>query len=494
MRKQIALCIGNDDYQFPCLNKLKCASNDAIAVSEKLKMLNFDVITHTNLDRNSMHSVVDDFEVQLSDYDVALFYYAGHGFESNGDNLLMPIDTDCLDKSYRDWMALKLEYVISALEGKNKPNELKTKIIILDACRQHSDGRGDFGRGFAPIFAPRGTIIAFATSPGQYAIENGDHGAYTSALLKAIDMPRIPIENMFKHVRGILSASTSGRQISWEHTSLIGNYCFNEDRIDANTSYTQDALADKNYYFKTNNPIHKIVEGLKSYNWGIQNPAIDSILSLNFEDASANDLFVLGRNIYQAANGNSWTAQWFIRDFDRIEICNDAKIHILNGIAYEIYFNSYGQIRNTFKTNGYIEVLRLIEMEKYQSCKNFISDKLCQEENRIVYIPGSESKIEIHLNCEKHEETESGDLIFNVCSIFFQGHNILFTADGTSEIDDDSFMWSFAEPQSSLVVDLAKSLAAPPDMIVVTFEPEWKSNHCYKLPIQFSLRRNKILE
>ena len=97
MRKQIALCIGNDDYQFPCLNKLKCASNDAIAVSEKLKMLNFDVITHTNLDRNSMHSVVDDFEVQLSDYDVALFYYAGHGFESNGDNLLMPIDTDCLD-------------------------------------------------------------------------------------------------------------------------------------------------------------------------------------------------------------------------------------------------------------------------------------------------------------------------------------------------------------------------------------------------------------
>ena len=79
-------------------------------------------------------------------------------------------------------------------------------------------------------------------------------------------------------------------------------------------------------------------------------------------------------------------------------------------------------------------------------------------------------------------------------SIFFQGHNILFTADGTSEIDDDSFMWNFAEPQSSLVVDLAKSLAAPPDMIVVTSEPKWESNHYYKLPIQFSLRKYKIID
>ena len=33
-----------------------------------------------------MHNVIDKFEAQLPDYDVALFYYAGHGFECNGHN------------------------------------------------------------------------------------------------------------------------------------------------------------------------------------------------------------------------------------------------------------------------------------------------------------------------------------------------------------------------------------------------------------------------
>ena len=116
MRRQIALCIGNDDYQYSCLNKLECAVNDCNAIAEKLRTLNFDVKSYNNLDRDAMHTAVDDFEAQLPNYDIALFYYAGHGFECNGNNLLMPIDTNGTDRGYRDWMALKLDYVIDALE------------------------------------------------------------------------------------------------------------------------------------------------------------------------------------------------------------------------------------------------------------------------------------------------------------------------------------------------------------------------------------------
>lgn len=43
MRRQIALCIGNDDYQYSCLNKLECAVNDCNAIAEKLRTLNFYV-------------------------------------------------------------------------------------------------------------------------------------------------------------------------------------------------------------------------------------------------------------------------------------------------------------------------------------------------------------------------------------------------------------------------------------------------------------------
>lgn len=495
MRRQIALCIGNDDYQYSCLNKLECAVNDCNAIAEKLRTLNFDVKSYNNLDRDAMHTAVDDFEAQLPNYDIALFYYAGHGFECNGNNLLMPIDTNGLDRSYRDWMALKLDYVINALEGKQIENNLKTKIIIIDACRSNSEGRGHANRGFAPIFAPEGTIIAFSTSPGQSALELNEHGAYTNALLQSIGLPRIPIENMFKHVREILSASTGGRQISWEHTSLMGNYCFNEDRIDAFAFYSSDALADQNYYFKTDNQLYPIINGLKSHNWNMQNTAIDNISKVSFDDASANDLFVLGRNIYQSAAGGAWYAQGFIRNFANYNIPLQAKNHILCGMAYEIYFNRNGILRDDFKVNSYIEILRLLQTETYQMSRNFISEKLINESERIIYIPSSENKIELHLDCEELETKENGDIIYYIRSIYYQGINILYSADGTYDITIESYYYfRKASNLATLRTEIARTLVAPPDMLIVTLNIEDTNNHYFALPFSYSFRKSKLVE
>lgn len=495
MRKQIALCIGNDEYQYTCLNKLQCAAKDCAAITEKLSSLDFDVMSYNNLDRITMHKVVDEFEAKLPEYDVALFYYAGHGFECNGSNLLMPIDTDGTDRNYRDWMALKLEYVIDALEGKNQSNNLKTKIVILDACRENGDGRGVVTHRFAPVFAPEGTIIAFSTSPGQKAFEFGDHGAYTNALLQSIDLPRIPIENMFKHVREVLSAATNGRQISWEHTSLMGNYCFNEDRIDAFSFYSSDALADKNYYYNTNNPLYQIINDLKSQNWYSQNPAIESIYKLSFEDVSVNDLFVLGRNIYQAAIGGAWDAHGFIRNFLDNKIPLDIKVHILSGMAYEIYYNSYGRLRQSFKSDLYIDILRIIENEDYQLSKNFISAKLSEEADRLVYIPSSETKVELHLIAEESETKDNGDIIYSIRAIYNQGINVLYSTDGTAEIGDEDFMYyNNACNLSSLRIELSKALVAPPDMTIITIDAEDSQNHYFALPPSFSLRKSRVTD
>ncbi|MBR6644831.1 MAG: caspase family protein [Clostridia bacterium] len=492
MRKQIALCIGNDNYQYACLSKLDCATNDCREISNKLKNLNFDVLCYENLDRIAMHTAIDEFEARLPDYDVALFYYAGHGFECNGHNLLMPVDTNGIDAGYREWMALDLDYLISALEGKNYENSLKTKIIILDACRQDGAGRGGPTHGFAPVFAPEGTIIAFSTSPGQKAVEFEGHGAYTAALLQSIDLPRIPIENMFKHVREVLSAQTSGRQISWEHTSLMGNYCFNEDSIDAFAFYSSEALADKNYYFRTDNPLYEIIETLKSHDWYQQNPAITKLSSVPFESVSANDLFILGRNIFQAADGGAWSAQSYIKDFISNSLNIDIKKHILSGIAFEMYFDRNGLLRQTFKDANYIEILRLLENEDFQMCKNFIVAKLSEESNRIIYIPGSENKIELHLNCTEIEVHDNGDILYSVVAIYNQGANIIFSADGLSLIDQE--WYANAVPFASLRVELAKKLLAPPDMVIITSNIEDKGNHYFSMPFNYSFRRGMLID
>lgn len=69
-----------------------------------------------------------------------------------------------------------------------------TSIIILDACRNNPFARAwtrsAESRGLAPIYAPRGTLIAHATSPGQVVSDGkGRYGAYTDALLKHLATP-----------------------------------------------------------------------------------------------------------------------------------------------------------------------------------------------------------------------------------------------------------------------------------------------------------------
>lgn len=493
MKKQLALCIGNDDYQYSCLPKLNSAINDAVAVAEKLQLLNYDVLLHTNLDRNQLHTAVDKFEELLPQYEVALFYFAGHGFECDGKNLLMPIDASEGDQGYREWVALTLDTVISALEGKHFTNQLKTKLIILDACRQNPDTRGNQIKGFAPVFAPSGTIIAFSTSPGQMSLESGNHGLYTKALLASIDIPRIPVENMFKHVREILIADSHGRQISWEHTSLIGNYYFNEDRIDAFAFYSEEALADKSYYFNSHNEIGKVVEKLKSYNFYVQNDAIPLINSINFSSASANDLFVLGRNIYQAADGGAWTVSNFIRNFSNSNIIsNDAKIHLLSGMAFEIYFNSYGALRERPKSSLYLEILKLLSDENYQKSKNFIAEKLQAENDLMLYIPGSEERIELHFHSIEAETMQNGDKIFKIQKIYYHTKNILYTGDGTEEIDSNDLFWAMTNSLPEIKRILAKRMVAPPDMIIFTLENENLDNYYFTLPEDFSLRYKKV--
>jgi uncharacterized caspase-like protein len=71
------------------------------------------------------------------------------------------------------------------------------------------------------VYAPKGTIIAYATLPGQIASDGtGRNGAYTAALLKHIDTPDCSLESMFKRLPNTLSAATHGKQISWEHTQF----------------------------------------------------------------------------------------------------------------------------------------------------------------------------------------------------------------------------------------------------------------------------------
>ncbi len=389
--KRYALCIGNNNYEY--LGKLTCAINDARDFADKLKKLGFDVDTFFNLRREELAKTIVSLSDKIIIYDAVLLYYAGHGFQVNNKNILAPIDfNNYEDSKTAVYRAFPIDDLMNLLSDDIK----KTKVIILDACRSEIGTRGD-GYNFVPMVAPQGSIIAFSTSPGQTAREGKNHGLYTESLLQYMDLPRKPIETVFKKVRTCLASKTKGLQIPWEHTSLIGEFYLNPDTIYDGAEYRTDALADKNYLPKRGSVISEIICGLKTYSWNEQRAAVANLRMINYETASAEELFVLGRNIYQAACGNCFDCKNIITNFTSYNyIPIEAKIHILNGMAFEIYYNSSGFLRNNFKHNFAVEILSLLEKPEYYGCCEFINSKLKRENSdSIYYYPGQNEKTDV---------------------------------------------------------------------------------------------------
>lgn len=453
--KKHAFIIGNDNYTDVSCN-LNCARNDANLISEKLEKLGFDCTCLHDLTQGQMSTNLTNLSRNINKYDVGLFYFAGHGYELDSANYLA-----CTDTSFEDDISLRhtSQPLSEVLEIYNK-SECTVKIIILDACRTYAskNSRGIFLNSFAPISAPVGTLIAFSTSPGQSAYEmpNKSNGYYTKALADNIDLSGVPIENMFKKVRETLSAFTDKRQISWEHTSLLGDFYFNPTYLDNSfsTLYSEDALADEYYIINPNDPVGKILSDLKSHDYYIQVNSINFINTNALQDWGKEDLFVLGRNITQSAHGNCYASQRYIKNFSTNTYSPEVAFHILNGILFEIYFDRKGKLRNTFKSIMSTELLKMIETEvRHSNTLTFIRDMLTKHSNRVFYLPGSFCRIELQIRVKKNEFLDFDGNVFeeyySVEQIYCKGIPImsreigdkvdLFFEPSTTYVNFDSF-------------------------------------------------------
>ncbi len=219
--RRVALVIGNSDYA--TLQRLKNPVSDAALIQSTLKKLDFDVIFVTNSTQESLRRSIRDFSDRVAapgGATIALFYYAGHGIQLDGTNYIIPVDARI--QKARDVVidGIPLGHVLSSLEDAHNG----TNLVILDACRDNpfpTSMRG-FSRGLAQINAPNGSLIAYATAPGQ-ASEDGDgnNSPYSRALAEQLAKPGLAIEQVFKNVRIAVSEATRGRQVPWEEQSLV---------------------------------------------------------------------------------------------------------------------------------------------------------------------------------------------------------------------------------------------------------------------------------
>ena len=343
-RNLAALVIGNASYQYvsPLLNPV----NDADDMSSQLAALGFSVRTLTDSTTQQMEEGVNGFRNTLEASSVGLMFFAGHGFQIFGKNYLAGIDTKDGSELSLKYSALDLDMVLDAMRVAAAP----TGFIILDACRNNPFAgrtRSIASSELAPVYAPKGTLVAFSTSPGQVSLDgNGRNGYYTQALLQHIATPNLLIETMFKRVRSTLESLTDGRQTSWEHTSLVGDFRFQLSAVAGAPQYGSMATGD-GLFPRNTRPSGQLIEALKSLNWYTQNPALDAFTLEDARACTTDELFVIGRNIYQAACGNANSALEYIAKFnEKTEGLEELQRKaILDGILYEIFFNAEGQHR-----------------------------------------------------------------------------------------------------------------------------------------------------
>lgn len=230
-RKGLALVIGNSAYSE---GELKNPVNDANDVSSKFRNLGFDVILKTDTQLREMASCVNDFALKASEYDVAVFYYAGHGVQYEGENYLIPVDANLQSEADIRFYCENVNRVLAKLDE----SKCRLKILMLDACRNNPFERGwkrsSSASGLSSMDAPHGTIISYATAPGTTAADGAENrnSPYTAAFIDLLDKSDFSVLLLFNELNNVVRKNTGNRQNPWISCSGIdGDFCFNVSTV-----------------------------------------------------------------------------------------------------------------------------------------------------------------------------------------------------------------------------------------------------------------------
>ena len=218
---RIALVIGNSAYQK--VANLANPAHDAQDVSESLKRLGFTVNTVTDADFDGFRRALRDFGRMAPNADMAVFYFAGHGVEIDGNNWLLPTDAELKSDVDTRTEAIGLRSAIDAVAAAKTLG-----LVILDACRNNpfSTMRRAATRsvqmlGLAPVAPADNVLVAYAARDGTVAADGaGRNSPYAAALLKHIETPGLEVDFLFRNVRDDVMAATKNEQQPFVYGSL----------------------------------------------------------------------------------------------------------------------------------------------------------------------------------------------------------------------------------------------------------------------------------
>jgi uncharacterized caspase-like protein len=230
---RMALIIGNGAYAH--VKALPNPPNDARAVARSLRDIGFTVSEGVDLDRAAMQKMTRDFLRDAARAQIVVVYYAGHGVQVDGRNYLVPVDVELKPGTGMTESMIDMDTIMAGLD-----DQVRTNILIFDACRNNpmaqqvaSAGSSRGIEGASGLAAPSslgagatlgaGTLIAFATAPGQVALDGeGANSPFSAALSRHIGTPGLEVQQMLTRVRAEVVSTTKNKQVPWSNSSLLG--------------------------------------------------------------------------------------------------------------------------------------------------------------------------------------------------------------------------------------------------------------------------------
>jgi TPR repeat protein/uncharacterized caspase-like protein len=235
---RVALVIGIGAYRH--VPALANPPNDARLLADTLQRLGFTLVggaAQIDLDKVGFDRAVQEFGKALVGAEVGLFYYAGHGLQVEGENWLAPVDADPTRAQDLDFEMVNASLVLRQMDGAGT----KLNVLILDACRNNPFGEPGLraaGGGLAQMLAPEGTLIAYATQPGNVAFDGATgHSPFSTALARVLLRRDLDVFRLFNQVGLDVKRATGGQQQPWISSSPIdGDFYFASTTANAGAS------------------------------------------------------------------------------------------------------------------------------------------------------------------------------------------------------------------------------------------------------------------
>ncbi|MHA8060379.1 caspase family protein [Aquirufa beregesia] len=164
MENYIGLIIAVENYHDDKnLNQVMFAKNDAEAFIDSLVKLgcdrnNLQYLSDNLATKTTIHEKINELSRYAAPTDTIVFYFAGHGFYHNGENLISCVDTSLTSLTTT---TVEVNSILGAFD-KSKSNKV---IAFLDCC--HS------GIKFSDI--ERSPVTHFSTDELKYEYSNAQH-------------------------------------------------------------------------------------------------------------------------------------------------------------------------------------------------------------------------------------------------------------------------------------------------------------------------------